>query len=165
MSEASARLRLPFILPGQAQKELFHNEALSAVDALLHPAVEALEATSPPTSPEIGQSWVIGSDPSGAWSGHAHALAIWTEGGWRFHAPAAGMGVTVRPTRMPASWDGTRWRQGEVHCARLFVNGTPVLGPRAAAIPDPAGGSTVDAEARATLAALLAALRVHGLLG
>ena len=35
MSDATARLALPFIAPGQAQKELFHNEALTRIDALL----------------------------------------------------------------------------------------------------------------------------------
>mgnify|MGYP006199852597 CR=1 FL=1 len=34
MSDATARFALPFILPGQAQKELFHNEALTRLEAL-----------------------------------------------------------------------------------------------------------------------------------
>jgi len=39
-----------------------------------------------------------------------------------------------------------------------------VLGTAAAAIVPPTGGQVVDAEARATLAAILAALRSEGLL-
>lgn len=31
--ETTARLGLPLLAPGQAQKELFHNEALALVDA------------------------------------------------------------------------------------------------------------------------------------
>lgn len=164
MTETTARHELPLLAPGQAQKEVFHNEALSAVDALLHPAVEAVGAATPPISPEIGQAWILGGTPGAAWAGQAHALAAWTAGGWRFHRPVRGMRAIVRATQMPASWDGAEWRVGEVHCARLFVNGTPVLGPRAAAIAEPAGGATIDAEARLTINALLGALRTHGIL-
>ncbi|HLZ79899.1 MAG TPA: hypothetical protein VKQ09_11235 [Sphingomonas sp.] len=39
MSDATTRFALPLIAPGQAQKELFHNEALARVDALLQPSV------------------------------------------------------------------------------------------------------------------------------
>jgi hypothetical protein len=38
------------------------------------------------------------------------------------------------------------------------------VGPQAAAIASPAGGSIVDVEARAALGALLATLREHGLI-
>lgn len=33
MTDTSARFALPLILPGQAQKEIFHNEALALLDA------------------------------------------------------------------------------------------------------------------------------------
>ena len=48
--------------------------------------------------------------------------------------------------------------------AELRVGGERVVGPRGAAIATPAGGTTVDAEARTTLADVLAALRGHGLI-
>jgi hypothetical protein len=44
MTERSARFGLPFILPGQAQKEVFHNEALAALDGLVHAAVSGSAA-------------------------------------------------------------------------------------------------------------------------
>jgi len=39
-----------------------------------------------------------------------------------------------------------------------------VVGPRGDAIAEPEGGSVVDAEARAVINAVLAALRAHGLI-
>lgn len=46
----------------------------------------------------------------------------------------------------------------------LKVNGTKVVGARGAAVADPVGGVTVDAECRAQLALLLARCRTHGLI-
>lgn len=48
--------------------------------------------------------------------------------------------------------------------SRYEVAGTQVVGAQQAAIPDAAGGVTVDTEARAALNTLLAELRTHGLI-
>lgn len=165
MTTETARHGLPLLAPGQAQKELFHNEALNAVDALLHPAVEATGATEPPTAPSPGRCWMLGATPTGAWAGHAHALAAWTDGGWRFHPPAAGMRAVLRATRVPVEWDGVGWREGEIVCARVMVGGQQVVGARSESIAAPTGGPVVDAEARAAVAAMLRTLRHHGLIG
>lgn len=44
------------------------------------------------------------------------------------------------------------------------VNGIQVVTDQQAAIPDATGGVTIDAEARTAINALLAALRIHGLI-
>jgi hypothetical protein len=41
----TARFALPLIAPGQAQKEVYHNEALTAVDAALHACIEGSSLT------------------------------------------------------------------------------------------------------------------------
>jgi hypothetical protein len=46
----------------------------------------------------------------------------------------------------------------------LLLDGVQVVGTRASAIASPAGGTTVDSEARATIGQLLEALRQHGLI-
>lgn len=165
MTTTTARHKLPLIVPGQAQKEMFHNESLAAIDALLHPAVEAAGIDTPPAAPAEGQSWIVGAAPGGAWAGHAQALASWTEGGWRFCAPVRGMRVTIRTTGLAAEWDGNGWREGELKATRLLIGGNQLVGARQAAIANPVGGTTVDSEARAAVSAMLAALRAHGLIG
>ncbi|HZF42140.1 MAG TPA: DUF2793 domain-containing protein [Sphingomonadaceae bacterium] len=165
MTNTTARLGLPLIAPGQAQKEMFHNESLAAIDAMLHAAVEAVGALAPPTVATPGQSWILGAEPVREWAGRAHHLASWTDGGWRFHPPAAGMGVTLRPSGVPVSWYDGAWRVGEARCERLVVAGKQVVGARGPAVSAPTGGTTVDGEARAVLESLLGALREHGLIG
>ncbi|WP_370655255.1 DUF2793 domain-containing protein [Sphingomonas aurea] len=144
MGNTTARLMLPLIEPGQAQKELAHNEALVLLDMAVHALVEAIGLDTPPAAPAEGQAWITGAMPGGAWTGHALALAGWTEGGWRFVAAREGLAVWDRASATAARFVGGSWR-------------------RAGVIAAPAGGTTVDAEARATLAALLVELQAQGL--
>ncbi len=164
MTTTTARHKLPLLVPGQAQKEMFHNESLAAIDALLHAAVEGVGGDVPPAAPMAGQSWIVGPLPSGVWAGHAHALASWTESGWRFAGAVVGMRVLVRATSMEAVWDGAAWRQGELRGSKLVVGESQVVGARRPGIADPVGGTTIDAEARGAVAAVLAAMRAHGLI-
>ncbi|HEX8366554.1 MAG TPA: DUF2793 domain-containing protein [Allosphingosinicella sp.] len=164
MTDATPRFALPFILPGQAQKELFHNEAILLADALLHAAVEGAPQIEVPVDPTPGQCWIVAAAATGAWSGRDHALAIWTEGGWRFAAPIPGMAVWNKAEATWLIWSGTSWRSGEVPAAKLMIGGQQVVGPRQPAVPSPSGGTTIDAEARSALDALIVALRSHGLI-
>ena len=147
MSEMTetARFSLPLLAMAQAQKEVTHNEALTLLDALVHAAVEDGPIATPPTAPEAGQCWLVGPGASGGWAGQAGKIAIWCDGGWRFAAPRAGM----RVLRLN---DGSLLRFG------------PGTWSAPETVPTPAGGATVDAEARAAISALILALAAHGLL-
>ena len=162
IESATARLALPMLSAGQAQKEMSHNEALTLLDMAVQGAVEAADSDVPPIDPEPGQCWIVGGEPEGAWSGHAGEVAGWTAGGWRFVVPREGMRLWLGGGEGFALFREGAWRLGELH-GTLFVDGEQVVGARAAAIMEPTGGTTVDAEARATIVAVLEALRAHGL--
>jgi hypothetical protein len=163
MTDASPRFGLPFILPGQAQKEIFHNEALLALDVALHPAVEHDAPTSPPEAPETGRCWIVPAGATGAWGGRDDQLAGWTESGWRFLAPVEGMIVWDRGVDLPVRFRAGAWSVGELTCSKLTIGGSQVVGPRLPAVPSPSGGTIIDAEARAAIAAIIATLMSHGL--
>ena len=141
----TARFALPLLATAQAQKEVTHNEALALLDALVHAAIEDGPVATLPTSPVAGQCWIVGSGASGAWAGQGDKLAIWTEGGWRFAPPRSGM-------RLFRLSDGAWLR---------FHAGAWAL-PEAVATP--AGGVTIDSEARSAIAALILLLEAQGLL-
>lgn len=165
MSDAATpRLALEQIQPGQAQKELSHNEALALLDLLVQPVVETVGRPDPPASPVAGQAWIVGPAPSGDWTGHAGALAGWTDGGWRFVPPFEGLCAWSGEDATMARFSGGAWRTGVLTATSLEIGGAQVVGPRQAAIATPDGGATVDAEARAAVAAILAMLRTHGLI-
>lgn len=163
MTEMStARLLLPLLQPGQAQKEMFHNEALARLDIAVQGAAVAAGANMPPADPVTGGNWILGVAPEGAWAGHAGEVAGWTEGGWRFLAPFEGMRLWVVADQAFALFSEGEWVLGRSY-GRLIVEGRQVVGPRVSAIAEPAGGTTVDTEARAAIMAVLEALREHGL--
>ena len=137
----SPRFALPLLFAGQAQKEAFVNEAHALTDALLHCAIEG-ETASPPATPVEGSNWLVAVSPTGAWAGQAGKIACRQAGNWLFVTPRDGMTLLNRTNgqqrRYFASW----------------------LAPSAPAAPS--GGSTVDAEARTAIAALVTALRTAG---
>ena len=138
----TARFDFPLLFVGQSQKEGFVNEAVARIDALLHLAVEG-EQAAPPTTPVDGQAWLIATAATGAWSGQSGKIAARQSGNWLFAVPRDGMRLLNRATGQEMRFAGI-WR-------------VPTL-PAA-----PSGGSTVDSEARAAIAAVLAALTTAGI--
>ncbi|MXP11013.1 DUF2793 domain-containing protein [Pseudoblastomonas halimionae] len=141
--DTSPRWALPFLFAGQAQKEIFVNEALSRLDMLLHPLVEG-RRSNPPASPQEGEAWIVDSGASGTWAGHDAEIACRQSGNWVFAAPQVGMTVHDRST-------GERW---------IYVEAWEAA-PAAVTV---SGGSTVDVEARAAIGAIVAALSHYGLM-
>ncbi len=161
---ASQRLSLPFIEPGQAQKELFHNEALQVLDVLVAGAVEEPPRAAPPGSPVAGACYIVAAAPTGDWAGRAGQIAASTSGGWRYIVPVEGMRLLVKSTAVTAAYRGGAWELGTVRAANVTVGAQQVVGARGAAIADPSGGATIDANARTAIVAILGALRTHGLI-
>jgi hypothetical protein len=159
------RLDLPFLSPGQAQKEFTHNEALQTLDLMVSATVEEGPRDDPPALPEPGECYIVGAIATGAWSGKAQTVAGYTSGGWRFVEPVEGMSVYVNADGMIATFRQGAWELGIVRGSSLVIGGKQVVGPRLPAIAPATGGSIVDAEARTAIAAMLAALRQHGLIG
>ena len=164
MTELSPRFALPLLQAGQAQKEVSHNEAIVALELLGQPIAETIGDDLPPADPAAGASWIVGTAPGGGWAGHPGAMACFTPGGWRFFEAIEGMSAYVRATGLIARYRAGAWVVGEAHVATVSIGGDRVLGPRRPAISGASGGATIDAEARAAIDAVLAALRSHGLI-
>jgi hypothetical protein len=157
-------LALPLLAAGQAQKEMFHNEALQRLDALVAAAVEEPPRAAPPDVPTSGNCYIVAASPTGAWVGHAHALAAYSTAGWRFIAPVEGLTVHVRSTGVNATYRNGGWAIGILNALSIRIGGQQVVGARSAAISAPTGGSSADAQCRDVVEQILAALRHHGLI-
>lgn len=137
------RFGLPNLFMGQAQKEIFVNEAHALVDALMHCTIEA-ETADPPAFPVDGDNWLIAAPATGAWAGEEGRIACRQAGNWIFVSPRDGLRV----------FDRQRGQE------LFFVAGWNVP----AAPVNPTGGVNVDAEARAAIAEVVAVLRATGLI-
>ncbi len=110
MSDTSPNLNLPYILPAQAQKHVTHNQSLDLLDALVQVSVLGRDVNDPPTNPQSGDTWAIGSAPSGAWQMHQHALASFNNNGWVFVPLRDGVVVwDVAQTEL-AVWTAGAWQ-------------------------------------------------------
>jgi len=143
-SSVSPRFALPMLFAGQSQKETTVNEALLMADVLLHPAVEAVLAT-PPATPSNGKCWLVASSATGLFSGQTDRIAAWSEGGWRFLVPREGMRVYDIAAAAYRLYSGGTWRLASAPSA-------------------PSGGSIIDSQARAAIAAIIASLRNAGVM-
>ncbi len=141
-SSSSARFALPLLYTAQAQKEVCVNEAFSIIDAMLGCAIEGV-AAAPPATPTEGTNWLVATGATGAWAGTDGQIAAFQGGNWIFVAPRDGIVVLNRGSGQFMHYAGG-WRQ-----------------PTAPAIP--AGGATIDSEARDSIAALIAALISAGM--
>ena len=161
---ATARFAIPLLAAGQAQKELFHNEAIQTLETLVCPAVEEGPRVSPPASPVIGACYIVAASPTGEWAGKPLNLAAYTAGGLRFVTPLEGITAYVRASSVWATFRSGAWELGVLRGANVTIAGQQVVGERAAAIASPIGGSVADAEARSAVGQILTALRQHGLI-
>jgi len=162
--DQTARFALPFLAPGQAQKEWFHNEGLQRIDMLLCPTVEGPATITPPASPPAGACYLVGGSATGAWAGQDGAIATYTDGGWKFVVPVEGTQLLdLASGQILVRLSGV-WESGIVRAQEVRINGQTVVRNRQPAVTDPAGGTVVDTQGRAAIAAILATLRTHGLI-
>lgn len=142
-ASTTPRLGLPMLFTGQAQKEAYVNEAHSLIDAVTQCAVEG-SASVPPASPVNGTNWLIAAGATGDWAGQDGKIGCYQSGNWMFVAPFDGLSIFNRSTHQFIHYSGS-W------C-------TP------ASVIAPSGGSTIDTQARTTLANLISTLQTAGIL-
>ncbi len=145
MSETeSARHQLPFLAVAQAYKEITHNEALTRIDALLHPVIEGLAAAPPVLlMSNAGQSWLVIEGSTGEWQGRNGQIAYWTGGSWRYIEPTQAMRVRNRSTATDLVRIGNEWIAAPV-------------------ISNPQAGTVIDVEARAAIMSVLSHFKTIG---
>jgi len=102
-------LALPYILAAQAQKHVTHNEAIRAIDCLVHLSVASRTLTEPPASPDNGSRYIVAAGAGGSWAGHDGKVAAYQDGAWAFYAPKTGWCAWIEDDEKLRVWSGSDW--------------------------------------------------------
>ncbi len=109
MDLISPNLKLPYLAPAQAQKHVTYNEALRQLDAIVQLSVLAI-TNEPPSTPQNGECYVVGSDPQNSFGGKANHIAAYQDGAWAFLAPNIGWRSYVQDLAEFRVFNGTDWQ-------------------------------------------------------
>lgn len=105
----TTNLMLPYLLPAQAQKHVTHNEALGLLDILVQLSVQDDQLSAPPQTPSEGDSYIVGQDSVGAWTGHDAEIAAFADGAWTFLTPKTGWRAWCAARETLLVFDGAFW--------------------------------------------------------
>ena len=99
--------------PGDAATKIYVDSRFSVlVTGLSHNApVEAI-INDPPTGNHIGEYYIVGQSPTGAWVGHTNDIAFHDSlqsGGWAFYPPTSGEARLVENTGSIFTYNGFSW--------------------------------------------------------
>lgn len=134
MADQTPTLKMPYIMPSQAQKHVTHNQSLEILDAVVQLSVLSKAAAAPPGDPVEGDRYIVGAAPTGAWNGQAGRIAVARPGGWAIVAPRAGWIAWIADEEALALFDGTDWvdavAAGLNPVALVGVNATADAGNR-----------------------------------
>lgn len=103
------KLKLPELTASQSQKHVTHNEALFFLDTLVQLAVIDKDLSTPPGSPTLGATYIVGSAPTGSWTGKTNQVASYDGSGWIFFVPVEGWNAWVNDEDTAYYWDGSAW--------------------------------------------------------
>lgn len=105
----TTNLHLPLIAAGQAQKHVTHNEALLIIDALTQLTPTSRIIVAPPSTVSEGETYIVGSPPSGLWANKANQIALYRSGVWVYLTPQMGWQAYLKDEEINVVYDGVAW--------------------------------------------------------
>ncbi|WP_274425036.1 DUF2793 domain-containing protein [Chelativorans sp. YIM 93263] len=121
--DETANLKLPFILPSQAQKHVTLNESLSMLDSIVQLSVIDRDFTDAPAEPAEGDRYIVPAGASGAWDRRDGQVAAFQDGAWSYFQPRPGWQAWVADEGRFVVWDGSAWNSSNAE-----LQNVPLLG-------------------------------------
>ena len=111
-SEQTHRLKLPYLMPSQAQKAVTVNQALRHLDGVIHACVDSRQTLAQPGSVQEGEGWILPDGATGEpWASWAPGdLALYQDGAWMRYRPYSGMMCWVKDEAQLYVYHGENWQ-------------------------------------------------------
>lgn len=77
-----------------------------------HLSVKDRNLSTPPGSPAAGDTYIVGSSPTGAWAGKANQVAVWSGTAWVFGVPRKGWVAYIEDEEVLSAFKGSSWSAG-----------------------------------------------------
>lgn len=77
-----------------------------------HLSVIDRDLATPPGSPAAGATYIVGPSPTGAWSGQANAVAVWSGTAWVFATPRLGWVAYIEDEQKLSVFRAGAWSAG-----------------------------------------------------
>jgi hypothetical protein len=106
----SPKIEFPLLTEGQALAHITINQALIIIDAMVQASFIEIGLNTPPATPALGDTYVVGGTPTGDWTGKANKIAIWY-GGWYFVTRRDGFTGFDQTNGYMVSYYGGTWNQ------------------------------------------------------
>ena len=111
--DKSENLKLPYIMPNQAQKHVTHNEAIRYLDALVQVGIISRELNSPPNNPDNGARYIVSDNARGDWAGKENQIAAFQDEAWAFYTPQDGWLVWSIPENLILVFQNNNWQPAQ----------------------------------------------------
>lgn len=77
-----------------------------------HLSVKDRNLAAPPESPTTGDTYIVAASPTGAWSGHAGEVAVWSGTAWVFGTPRVGWVAYIEDEEVLSAYKAAGWSVG-----------------------------------------------------
>jgi len=77
-----------------------------------HLSVKDRNLTAPPTTPTIGDTYIVAASPTGAWAGHTNEVAVWSGSAWVFGTPRIGWVAYIEDEEVLSVYKANGWSTG-----------------------------------------------------
>lgn len=77
-----------------------------------HLSVKDRDLSAPPASPTTGDTYIVGSSPTGAWAGKKGQVAVWTGSSWAFGVPRVGWVAYIEDEEVLSAYKNAGWSAG-----------------------------------------------------
>ncbi|MDD2840045.1 MAG: DUF2793 domain-containing protein [Rickettsiales bacterium] len=108
--ENTTNLKLPLLVSNQSQKEVTHNEALTIIDNILQNGIIDKDLTTPPSSPNSNDLYIVGTSATNDWADEDGHLAYY-DNGWRFLEAREGATFWVNDEDCLYTYNGSTWEK------------------------------------------------------